>query len=47
MAARDRLGEGIDVNVRLKEDGKEEENESIIAALYGESVFYSGVHNCG
>lgn len=42
MKALDKLGEDIDVTEKLKKDGEKEENEGVIAVLYGESVFHSG-----
>lgn len=42
MAARDKLFEDIEVNMQLKGDRYKAENESMIAALYGESVFHGG-----
>lgn len=44
MAEYDELGDDIDVAEKLKENGNEEENESVIAVLYGESVFHRGGH---
>lgn len=42
LAARDRLGDNIDVIERLVEDGNEEEADSTIAALYGDALFHQG-----
>lgn len=37
LAARDRLGDNIDIIDRLFEDGNENETESTIAELYGDN----------
>lgn len=39
MAAGDKLDNDIAVEQRMREDGNEESQEGLIAALYGESVF--------
>lgn len=44
IVACDRQGDNIGVAEKLKEDGYEEENEGMIAALYTESLFRRGGH---
>lgn len=39
MTIRDKIGDNIDVNERLRENGNEESQEGIISALYVESLF--------
>lgn len=41
MTARDKLDKDTGVSMRLEEDGNKAENEYMIAALYGDAVFYS------
>lgn len=41
LTARDEPGKDIDVSMRLEEDENREKSEGVIAALNGESVFYS------
>lgn len=45
MAARDKLGDDIDVTEELEEDGNEKENKAVIEALYGESLFHREGHD--
>lgn len=42
IAERDKIGDDSSVKQMLTEDRNEEENEGMIAALCGESVFYKG-----
>lgn len=42
LAARDSLGNDIDVNGRLTEDGNEEYKHIPMAALHGECIFNRG-----
>lgn len=42
LAARDKLGYDIDVKERMIGGRNEKENDSTIAALYGELVFHGG-----
>lgn len=44
IAAKDRLGNEIDVAKKLSKDGNYEESSNMTASLFGESVFYNGRH---